>query len=1798
MARSIRTMAAAFALTMAALAITPMVAQARAERVLETLPSTDLPGGDYRTLREVPLAACRSACLGDAECAAFTYNQQVRWCFLKAVVGERTPYDGATSAVVREAEDGPALALPDISYLPASLGREAERLAARVDAVRSGGRDAGPVRHAMVAALDSASSAAWRDYAATLLTERREGGETVRPDASTAAAAGLVALQKAASPEAQARALAIISRAMERQGLTRPAIEAAAAGVALAGTAKERNRLAELRARYGFRVLDYSVDVETQTPRLCVQVSEPLQGDATDLERFVALDGRASTTLSMDDRQLCVEGLEHGKRYTVSLREGLPATTGEVFTAPAEFVAFVRDRSPVARFATNRYVLPSTSRGIPLTTINTERLALALYRINDRNLAEVVRRGEFKRQLYPYEAEEIAQERGALAWSGSMDVALVRNEEATTLFPASDVIETVEPGVYVLTAQPDEATDRSGPMATQWFVISALGLSTFSADGTVDVFARSLTTGEPIEGAALELLAKNDEVLATARTDGEGHARLTSLAPTDAGRAPALVTARKGEGDYAFVNLLSAPFELTDRGVDGRTPPGPVDAFLATERGVYRAGETVHLTALVRDDRAAGLDVPVTVKLVRPDGKVSRTLTRRAEFDGGFALDLQLTGNAATGSWTITAHLDPEGAPVGITNFLLEDFVPQRIEVALTSSAESARAGEAIEATLAADFLYGAPAADLILEGSATLRGAAGVEGWEGYRFGLETEPFRAQREPLAALPRTGADGRAALTVAIPEPAAASGPLEAEVAVNVREPGGRQVGDSITLPILDGRDLIGIRPRFEGDRVGEGSIALFEAIALDGARTRTRLDVRWTLTRIEQDFQWYRQGDRWAYQPVERLEEVASGTEEIAADAPLRLETPVGWGRYRLEVADAATGGVASSLTFSAGWVNLSASADTPDVLDVQLDRESYAAGDVATLRISPRRAGRTLVTVLAGSLEEHRMVEVPAEGASVDIDVAADWVPGAYVVATHFADPQALAGDARPLPQRSVGVAHLDVDTAPRRLAVAIGAPDLLSPRQRITVPVEVDGLAPGERAHLTVAAVNVGILNLTGYEAPDVDGHYLGRRRLGVELRDLYGDLIDGAGATRGVVRSGGDGGGGASIEALPPTETPVSLFTGVIRTDASGVASASFDLPAFDGTLKMMAIAWTSDAVGDAQTEVLVRDPVVIAGSLPRFLAPGDATRLRVDLHNVAHEAGNYALSVEAMGPLDIDAPERTLILDRDERTSLEIPLAATGIGEGAIALTLRGPDGLELAKDFALIVRPAAAPVRERRLIALAPGEDVVLGRDLIEGFDDAAVTLSIGGVDIDTAGLLQLLERFPYGCAEQTVSRALPLLYANDVARSAGRGDDVALPERIAGSIDRLLAYQSTAGGFGLWAPGNDLWLTAYAMDFLSRAREEGYEVPEEAFTAGLDRLQSVLSFSGEISADSGGEIAYASYVLARNGRAAIGDLRYFAEEKLADFVTPLAKAQLAASLAFVGDLPLAERLFRQAALSAPDDERPDRIDYGTRLRDAAAAVTLAAESRVGQATVADLGAALARVRVAEDERPYSTQEAAWLVLSANATEATGAAIEVAGVVQSAPVHRILGGDDLRSGVPIRNAGSDALSVAATVTGTPLRPRPASAFGLRIERTYRTLDGGVTDGERVAQNERLLVTLTVAKTVDAPMRLMLTDLLPAGFEVENPRLVTDLPSALLAAVSEGPQPDHVEFRDDRFAAGWSLLAGSVDQPISVSYLVRAVTPGTFARPAAEVADMYQPRYLARTAAGTVAVLPTR
>ena len=1132
---------------------------------------------------------------------------------------------------------------------------------------------------------------------------------------------------------------------------------------------------------------------------------------------------------------------------------------------------------------------------------------------------------------------------------------------------------------------------------------------------------------------------------------------------------------------------------------------------------------------------------------------------------------------------------------------------------------------------LSSRYLYGAPASNLGLEGEMTVSATNEIAGFPGFHAGQQDEKFTSVRKDLEALPNTDATGAASLSITLPDLPQTSKPLKADVTIRLREPSGRALADRVAMKVNTGKSFIGVKPLFDGS-VEEGAAAEFEILGIGPDGKQAALNgVKWEVQRVENQFQWYSRDNRWSYELVTYETRVAGGTVDIPAAGTVKIKAPVEAGNFRVDIASATAQGPATSLTFSAGWYTSEAS-DTPEILNLALDRASYRPGDELKVQVLPRMAGEALVAIVSDRVLATQIIKVSASGGTASFKVDPSWGPGAYATAIAYRPMDSVA---KRMPSRAVGAKWIPLDTTSRTLSVALDTPPSVRPDGPVTVSASVSGLSAGENATLVISGVDLGILNITRYKTPQPGGYFFAQRRLGLEMRDLYGKLIDGMQGVRGAVRSGGDE-GGLEMAGRPLAEVPLAVYSGPLQTDASGHAQVTFTLPAFNGTMRLAAQVWSPSKLGHGEKDVIVRDTVVAQATPPKFLMLGDSSNLHLSIENVEAPAGTYKLSAQADGGIEVTGPaERELTLDLNKRISQTIAIKGASVGDGHVSFALNGP-GVAIERSYAIPVEPPAPNVRRQTNEVLAASTGSLrIGAELIRDLVPASAKVSVTAsrtAAFDVPGLLLALDRYPFGCAEQTTSRALPLLYYDEVASRARISKEPKAKPAIEKAITRLYEMQSSSGGFGLWGPSyEDVWLTAYVADFLTRAKEKGFAVRDLNYELAIDRLKNAVNNARDFK--SGGEtLAYSLYVLARSGRGVLGDLRYYSDTKIDAFSTPLAKAQLAAGLAMLGDRERAALTFNAAlsSLRRPDAQVPlaGRADFGTELRDAAAVLALMGESGAATPQLQKAFGVVTALRAQQKET--TTQESLWLLLAARTLDAQNKdlTLDVNGAAVKGAFQTVLSGSDLsassipivnvsailpnsasqkfetvmsqeqfaRDGLTVRNAGREAVPASVLVTGEGLEPEPSAESGFKIERKTYAPDGREIPFDKLKQNDRVVVVLKVTEVEPKLGQIVVEDRLPAGFDIENPALLKGSDMKGFSWLPSTYTPVFSAFRDDRFVAAYTLEGSGRKVPaqLTMAYVMRAVTPGVYTHAGARVEDMYRPGRFARTAGAKVEI----
>lgn len=1588
----------------------------------------------------------------------------------------------------------------------------------------------------------------------------------------------------------------------------------------------------------GIAFMALRIDTDGDAPKACLEFSEPLSKDPNvNFGDFLALDPAAPVNVEPNGQLLCLAGLPYDVDRQLTIKAGLPAASGEVTARDETITLSFGDRPAFVGFAGSGTILPrAEADGLGIETVNVSQLEIEVLRVGDRALTrEEIEQGqsiaEGSWDWWTY--EDAAQSTGVSVFKGKLDVALVdpqskrsrRNETITTVFPLGATLKELKAGAYVVKvkdASPSagargQDSDRAAS-AYRWVITTDMALQTFSGATGLDIVVRSLKTARPVSGVSLVLVAESNEVLARARTDGDGRARFAKPVMDGTGPLrPKLVMAYGAGGDFTALDVDRTALDLSDKDVDGRRTPGDVDAYMFTERGVYRPGETVRLNGMIRDAAGRAITNRQSVLVVyRPNGtEARRQRLERAVEAGAVLKSFALDKSAPRGRWRATLEVDGQEGAAGEVSFAVEDFVPQRLKVDVTASEAPLRPGETRMVDVAARFLYGASGAGLAVEGEARLAVDANpFPDAKGFAFGRIDESFDEQFIQLTPSVTDG-DGKAQLAFSLANPPQTTLPLRARLVATVMEPGGRTVREGFQIPVRLQDRYIGVKPAFENGQVAEGARAAFDVIAVDPAGRRIAAKgVAWTLVAEEWSYDWYLDGGQWRWRRTGRDVPVATGVVDIPADKPAQVaRDKMRDGQFRLILSDAASG-AQTSTRFYAGWGSSGGDDDAPDTVAVVPPVDAVKVGSNVRVQIKPPYAGEAQIAIATDRVLSMKTMRVPAEGATLNLRADPSWGSGVYVLVTVMT-PRSPA--TLPVPRRAVGVTYVPIDMGPRTLKVALPEKQVLRPRQTVQVPVTIAGAPNGEKVRMTLAAVDEGILQLTKFDSPDPAKFYFGRKALGVSIRDDYGRLLNpnlGAAATP---RQGGDGLGGEGLTVVP-TKT-VALWSGLVQVGKDGKAQIPLELPDFNGELRLMAVAWSESAVGADAEAATVRDPVVAELTLPRFIAPGDTASATLELSNVEGPAGAYRVTVSPSGAVSGAAFSQTFNLAAKAQTRVRVPLKGDAAGIGQVLLAMEGPGGVKVSRSYQIQSRTPFMPLTLTQTQSQAAGTSYTLSPraldDFAAGEGKALVSYSpLRGVD--AAPLLDVLNRYPYGCSEQLTSTTLPLLYANALAQTAQKPSDPQLRRRVQETIDKLLDRQGSDGAFGLWRAEDRAaspWLGAYVTDFLRRAKAAGYVVPNAPLDAAYKALRSVarlddfgsVSYDFEVYAWPGNtdskermrsrSAAYALYVLAKAGKADLGQVRYFHDAKLKSEESPLARAQIGAALAHLGDRARAKNAFRLAEQALGYRNTGDY--YQTPLRDLSGVLALAAEAGEGD-LVERLSARLERDN--REAESLTTQEQAALLVAVDALLARTKgplAITANGAPMMGPV--AVDAARVAQGVVFANAGQGPAFRTLTISGTPRTAPGPTSQGFSLEKRLFRMNGAAADTDGIRQGDRVIVVLRGATQGERLHPAVLVDLLPAGLEIEsvlkpedgaasNPE-TADGPFAWIGRITS---PRIAEARDDRFVAAADLRS----ETFTFAYVARAVTPGSYTLPAAQIEDMYRPGVIGRTAVGRVGVAP--
>ena len=1344
-----------------------------------------------------------------------------------------------------------------------------------------------------------------------------------------------------------------------------------------------------------------------------------------------------------------------------------------------------------------------------------------------------------------------------------------------------------------------EWSERENPMKATYYMeesrfpavnllTSNLGvIAKYAGGDRIWVSVSDILTADPVFNSELYIYNYQLKEIGYAKTgtDGMAEVRLTGK--------PFVVVAKRG-GSTSYLKVAEGEQNSLSRfDVGGKKLDRGLKAYIYGERGVWRPGDTLHVTMILEDKEKRIPDShPAVMELYTPEGQFYSKQINSDARNGFYVFSIPTAESDPTGTWN--AWFKVGGASFH-KPLKIESIKPNRLKINISLGNETIDGGHRIPVSISSTWLTGPAASGLAAKVKMTLRkGQTTFKGFEDYTFTSPMSEFSSSEHNLIDT-RLNSDGVAKVNAEMPAASDAPGMLRADILTTVEEPGGDISYNSVTAAYSPYSSYVGISVPKEGnsryletDKDYRIKVAVVDK---NGARV-TGDDLSYSIYKMKWSWWWESRSeslDSYVNSPSANL--ISSGTLKSGQSdctIPFRIDYPE-WGRYLVIVSDKNSGHLSGDIIY-ADWPAYRgrSSKSDPDALTMlsfSTDKESYEVGEKVTVYIPSASKGQALV-----SLENSRKVisrewvKTSGEGdATYTFKVTSEMAPNFFIHITLVQPHERADND---LPIRLYGVQPVLVEDSGSHLNPVITMPDVLRPEEEFTVKVKE---SDGKPMTYTLAIVDEGLLDLTSFKTPDPWSSMYAREALGVSTWDLYDDVV---GAFSGRFSPMFSIGGDEHLEAGAKKD---NRFNAVVKflgpfTLQSGSATHKIKLPMYVGSVRVMLVAGKDGAYGNAEKTVPVRSPLMVLPTLPRAIGTGEKLTLPVNVFALEDGVKNAEVSVKVEGPLKIVGESKAAVtFDKPGDKLVGFKLEATGSGTATVQVQATG-NGHKASDKVSVPVRNPNLPVISISRALIGSGSSKHFGFLPFEQNDKEWAMLELASFpSVDYSGIFTFFKSYSYSCTEQISSTGISLLAIREMLPDDKKAEaDNLIPQLLQQLYQRQLAN----GGFAYW-PGSsdaDNWASSMAGQFMVSASKNGFSV-SRGVLASWSRYQKKC-IQDYRSSDNGFlwdlEQAYRLYTLALNGEPESGAMNRLKES---ENLSSQARWMLASAYALAGKKTVAQEIITDLKADFTDYSAANRT-YSSQTRDKSIALeALALTDGVTEAM--DLAGEIA------DEISkgwYITQELAFATNAMNrlagkvGTDGINAEVvqgDKTSQVKSAKSVCSTAIDPATGSLDVRNAsGSSVHATLITSTVPEFGGKvEAKANGISLNVSYSSDNGKRLSPESIPQGSDFTVSITVANVSGSRnyTNLALTELVPSGWEIVNDRLFSGEESRTAYS--------YRDIRDDRVIWFFDL---SKDTSKTFRIKMHASYEGDFVLPAVKCEAMYDPHVHANTASGAAKV----
>ena len=1524
-----------------------------------------------------------------------------------------------------------------------------------------------------------------------------------------------------------------------------------------------------------------------------------------ELSHSVALDevkGFISITPEIDyvidqyyNRIDLVGNFRPGEVYTINIRKGLLSLNGQILERDFSTTVLIGDLHPRISFLDDGiYMSKRGGQLIAVETVNIDEISVEVEQIFVNNIVYYL--SEHGRWYY---GEEIGR-LGRRIFSKDFKFTHTKNELLTSTIDIGKIVGDTLQGIYTVAVR---RKNQRWAYDQRRIMITDLGILARLSDNYLMVWVNSLGDTKPVSGANVSIISRNNQTLLHGSTDSRGVAIFENIAEKTAGFEPSVITVEK-DGDLSFLQFNQCLIFSSDFDVSGRPYLSKgYEAFIYSDRGVYRPGETAHLVSAVRGvGGAVPEEFPYILDINDPQGRDFKEFKLSTKDAALSPMDIEIPTFAETGVYSVTAKIGDD--VIGSYSIQVEEFMPDRIKATLTSDKDMYDAGDEVQITVNGAYLFGPPCSGNSVNGHITIESDyLRPKKWQNYSFADPSVQF----SPIQLdLPSELLDDTGNHLYKYPISRNLNPPsvLRMLISATVLEDGGRAVSAYKNVAVNPYPAYLGLKQKFDG-YARAGQAAAFNVVAINGHDEAVNLDDVWIkfYRVVYQNIVKKDQYGIYRYVSEEKDEILDSTRVSLSGEPAVISFTPIDYGAYKVKASAQGTAHISAIEFYAPGWGYSPWSMAHPDRIELELDKKLYNAGERAKLLVKAPFEGKLLLTIEKDKVLDFKIYDLDSNSAEISLAVKKEYGPNVFVSATLIKSTTSLE---RFSPARAFGMARLSVDNSSTKLALTIDAPEIMKPRQKLDIKI-TSNMKKGTK--LTVAAVDLGILQLTDFRTPDPFEFFFGKKRPALQAYDIYSQIFPDIKAAESKLSPSGSAAYEASRKRhLNPINVrrvkPVALWSGVVSVGENGVADVSFDVPQFNGKLIIMAVGFSSQRVGSASAEVTVRDKIVIQESLPRFIAGGDKITTGVTVFNNTGKDGNIDVTTSISGPA-------RLVSGKTVR--LNLPSNGKGVAEfqfvadekpGKVAFDIEATDGLEIARETVELPNRPGKPLLTRHGSGFVKADlptKLKLPTDWVEGTAQYDLKLS-SAPGIRLAGGIQYLLSYPYGCVEQTTSKLFPMLYFADLAKFVQpeifgtRGHEYFIAEGIL----KLSSMQLPSGAFVFWQGYPDVhpWGSVYASHFMVEARKAGYHVSDDVYNRMIEYLRRTAREATNEN-DRGISRIYAAYVLAKAGeldKSILNNLKLLNLELI-----PLySRFQLAAAIALTTGVD--DALWLIPVEIHPLQFEPETGGYfDSDIRANSILLDVLSDIAPDNPSIPEL------VKVISEKIHiggwYTTQSNAWALMALGKYFRSQETPNYTGtVVVNGKRYRQFGTED----VTVSDIALGGREIEVSISGQGTCYYYWQASGVSAERAVREFDNRLqvrreylnSNGEPLESGTIRLGDQVVAKVTAEALdkgleNVIINDLLPSCFEIENPRILT---SGKLYWLPQGTQaPSYMDVRDDRMLLFTNL------QPRNrfvYYYSLRVISRGDITIPPVAAECMYAPTIASSASSGQIMISDSR